>query len=184
VPCLNCTASPLCAPCAAPAPRPLLTRLRWPLQALPRRPATRRTALRRRSPSLQPDQHHRLLLVAPTRRFPAGRRPSFPCYLLPHAPRCPCHCPSSARGRHACTPAASTSYRSLCPLFNLKRILELPIHFLLRSRTHIFTAISIPDHCAPLDLLRSFCSPSTAPTAASHPQSSAPRALPRPTGAP
>jgi hypothetical protein len=81
-------------------------------------------------------------------------------------------------------PAASTSYRSLCPLFNSKHILELPIHFFLRPRTHISTAISFPDHRASPDLLRSFCSPSTAAHAASHPRSSAQIASPSPTGAP
>jgi hypothetical protein len=58
------------------------------------------------------------------------------------------------------------------------------MHFFLRSRTHIPMAISFPDHRASPDLLRSFWPPSTAAHAASHPRSSAPRAPPRPTGAP
>jgi hypothetical protein len=58
------------------------------------------------------------------------------------------------------------------------------MHFFLCSRTHISTVISFPDHRASPDLLRSFCSPSTATHAASHPRPSAPRAPPRPTGAP
>jgi hypothetical protein len=58
------------------------------------------------------------------------------------------------------------------------------MHFFLCSHTHISMAISFPDHRASPDLLRSFCSPSTAAHAASHPRPSAPRAPPPPTGAP
>jgi hypothetical protein len=98
---LNCPAAPLCAPRAAPAPRrrsPDRAGLSSPCRAaLP----SARTALRRCSPSLQPCQCHLLLLAVPTRRSPVDRRSSSPRCLLPHAPRCPRHCPSSARDRHA-----------------------------------------------------------------------------------
>jgi hypothetical protein len=60
-----------------------------------------RTALRRCSPSLQPDRRHLLFLAAPTRRSPIDRRSSSPRCLLLHAPCFPRLCPSSARGRHA-----------------------------------------------------------------------------------
>jgi hypothetical protein len=101
VPSFNYSAPPLCAPRATPAPRrrsPDRADLSSPCRAaLP----SARTAFRRCSPSLQPCQCHLLLLVVPTRHSPVDRRSSSPCYLLPHAPRCPRHCPSSDRDRHA-----------------------------------------------------------------------------------
>jgi hypothetical protein len=97
----NCPALSLCAPRAAPAPRrrsPDYTGLSSPCRAaLP----SARTAFRRCSPSLQPDRRHLLLLAVPTRHSPVDRRSSSPRCLLPHAPRCPSLCPSSARDRHA-----------------------------------------------------------------------------------
>jgi hypothetical protein len=50
---------------------------------------------------LQPDRCHLLLLAVPTHHSPVDRRSSSPRCLLPHAPRCPRLCPSSARDRHA-----------------------------------------------------------------------------------
>jgi hypothetical protein len=79
--------------------------------------------------------------------------------------------------------AASTCSRSPCLLLNLKHILELPVHSLLHSRTHIFTALLLPERAAPPELRRSSCSSSTAAAVASHPRSSALAAPPQPTEA-
>jgi hypothetical protein len=125
VPSLNCPAPPLCAPRAAPAPRPPLTRPRGALFALPCRvvirpncsPPLLTVVAALPAPPPASDSHHALLPGRPPLQFSplssparATLPPPLP-ELRPRPPRSP--------------PAARTSYRSLCPLFHLKRILEL-----------------------------------------------------------
>jgi hypothetical protein len=113
---------------------------------------------------------------SPTRRSPAGRRPSSFRYLLPRAPRCP----ASARTPPA---AASTCSRSPCLLLELKHVPELPVYSLLPSRTHICTAFFLPKLHASPEPRRCLGSPLTAASAASHPRSSAQAAPQQPTEA-
>jgi hypothetical protein len=70
------------------------------------------------------------------------------------------------------------------PFPALKHAQQLP-HDLLYSLKHFFSpAFLFPARSSSLDLRRSACFLLTAASAASHPRSSAPRAPPRPTGAP
>jgi hypothetical protein len=110
----------------------------------------------------------------PARRFPTRAGP------LRAPPRRATVVPSC----HARRRPDSNSSHSLCPLLDLKYILELPVHSLLRSRTHICIVLLLPERAAPPELYRSSCSSSTAASTASHPRSSALQAPPPPTNAP
>jgi hypothetical protein len=99
-----------------------------------------------------------------------------------------CSCLSTSRRRR---PSRHDSRRPPAPaparprlLLDLEHILEHPKYSLLLSRDCISTANSFPDHRTSPDLLRSPWMPSSAAHADFHPWSSAPRAPPRPPGAP
>jgi hypothetical protein len=122
----------------------------------------------------------------PAPLFSAPRAPPAPRWPLPGL--CwpflaPPHRAAIARALHACRRLASTCPRSLCLLLNLKRVPELPVHSLLHSRTHICTVFLLPEHYASPELRHCLGSPSSAASATSHPQSSAPVVPPPPTDA-
>jgi hypothetical protein len=171
---LNCPAPPPCATCCCHTP-----------------PTTHPTALA--SPRLAtPLCHPPELLSAAAHRRCSTTGTTSCSWQPPHiAPRPVAVLVLPAvffRTRHAAPPlpelrpqpprtpsAASTSSRSLCPLLDLKCILELPVPSLSHFRTHICTAFPLPELSTSPDLRRSSCSSSTAAATASPP---------RPTGAP
>jgi hypothetical protein len=171
-------APPFLAPCAASASAPPIPTPRWPSPRLTtplcHPPELISTAARRLcSPTGATSCSWQTPRVAP---WPAATlvlpavffRTRHATPAIARAPPRPPRTPSTA----------STSSRLLCSLLDFKCVLELPVSSFSHPRTHICAAFPLPELSTSPDLRRSFCSSSTAATAAPHPRSSA-RAAPR-----